>query len=390
MDSIYYDYNSTEFLAGGNTTFSEIIHFLECIQFYYTPFLVASGSIGNWLSVIVFFSTKLRKLSSSYYLAALAISDTGFLLAHFMTWLNMIEIHYFNTPIICEVSIYISNVCSFLSVYFIVAFTVERFIAVRYPLKRPSMCTVSRAKIVLSSLTLFALISYTPTFIIAGVEERVLGNRTVPYCDVREGYKDLSHIINSIDAFVVLIIPFSAICVINICICYTVWKLARIRRTMTNSASSTTRTVNGIHRPTIRTAAASCMRNQSSQTKVTKMLLVVSTVFLILNLPSYIFRARSYFVEKNEEKAELLMIVQHSSYILFQTNFAINFILYCISGQNFRKALASLCCPKRPRGNETTRVTVVSEFGRSMSARRRTITLNGSLREAHEMLPLTQ
>lgn len=297
MDSIYFDYNVTDPMSGGNRTFLEIIRWLECIELYYTPFLVATGTIGNWLSVIVFFSTKLRKLSSSYYLAALAISDTGFLLAHLMTWLNMIEIKYFNTPVVCEVSIYVSMVCSFLSVYFIVAFTVERFIAVRYPLKRPSMCTVSRAKIVLSSLTLLALIAYTPTFIIAGVEERVLENRTVLYCDVREGYKDLSNIINNIDTFLVLIIPFSTICVINICICFTVWKLARIRRTMTNSASSTTRTVNGIHRPTIRTAAASCMRNQSSQTKVTKMLLVVSTVFLILNLPSYIFRARSYFVE---------------------------------------------------------------------------------------------
>lgn len=302
MDGIYYDYNVTESTSGGNSTFSEIIRFLEYVQFYYTPFLVASGSIGNWLSVIVFFSTKLRKLSSSYYLAALALSDTGFLLAHFMTWLNMIEIKYFNTPVVCEVSIYVSSVCSFLSVYFIVAFTVERFIAVRYPLKRPSMCTIKRAKIVLSSLTLLALISYIPMFIIAGVEERILENRTVPYCDVREDYKDFSHIINIIDSFVVLIIPFSAICIINICICYTVWKLARIRRTMTNNASSTPRTVNGIHRPTIRTAAASCMRNQSSQTKVTKMLLVVSTVFLILNLPSYIFRARSYFAEVSKHE----------------------------------------------------------------------------------------
>ncbi|EEB18900.1 conserved hypothetical protein [Pediculus humanus corporis] len=48
---------------------------------------------------------------------------------------------------------------------------------------------------------------------------------------------------------------------------------------------------------------------------------------------------------------------QHASLILFHTNFGINFVLYCVSGQNFRKALAGLCCPRRQRTNETTRVT---------------------------------
>ncbi|CAB0000261.1 unnamed protein product, partial [Nesidiocoris tenuis] len=60
-------------------------------------------------------------------------------------------------------------VCSFLSVWFIVAFTVERFIAVRYPLKRPSLCTVSKAKIVLVSLSLAASICYTPYIFIVEV-----------------------------------------------------------------------------------------------------------------------------------------------------------------------------------------------------------------------------
>ncbi|KAL0279792.1 UNVERIFIED_CONTAM: hypothetical protein PYX00_001273 [Menopon gallinae] len=48
---------------------------------------------------------------------------------------------------------------------------------------------------------------------------------------------------------------------------------------------------------------------------------------------------------------------QQASLILFNTNFGINFVLYCISGQNFRKALFMLCCPRRPRATETTRVT---------------------------------
>lgn len=45
----------------------------------------------------------------------------------------------------------------------------------------------------------------------------------------------------------------------------------------------------------------------------------------------------------------VMVLLQHYSNVLFATNFGINFILYCISGQNFRKALHTLFCPNRVR-----------------------------------------
>lgn len=46
---------------------------------------------------------------------------------------------------------------------------------------------------------------------------------------------------------------------------------------------------------------------------------------------------------------EVITLLQHYSNVLFATNFGINFVLYCISGQNFRKALYTLFCPNRVR-----------------------------------------
>lgn len=57
--------------------------------------------------------------------------------------------------------------CSFISVWLVVVFTSERFIAVRYPLHRSVVCTVYRAKIVLSVLITFALIVHIPYLVIA-------------------------------------------------------------------------------------------------------------------------------------------------------------------------------------------------------------------------------
>lgn len=157
------------------------------LNFYYTPAIVLTGSVGNILSVLVFFKTKLRKLSSSYYLAALGISDTCFLLLSFLGWLNFIDVNITQEIAFCQLITFLSGVCSFLSVWFVVAFTVERFIAVLYPLKRQTMCTVSRAKMVLCGLTVAGVIINAPLIYLADVVYNDRINMTM--CDIRANYK---------------------------------------------------------------------------------------------------------------------------------------------------------------------------------------------------------
>lgn len=165
----------------------------DLLTHYYTPALVLIGSIGNILSVIVFFKTKLKKLSSSYYLAALGISDTCFLVGAFVSWLNYININIYNKNYYCQFFTYMSGLCSFLSVWFVVAFTVERFIAVLYPLKRQTMCTVKRACTVLIGLFILGCTISIPNFIYAAP---IYSHQIDDYvCDVREEYKvNESHI----------------------------------------------------------------------------------------------------------------------------------------------------------------------------------------------------
>lgn len=112
-----------------STVFLESI---ELFHLYYTPILVYLGSVGNCLCIYVFRCPKLKKLSTSCYLSALAISDTVYLVALFIVWLTLVGIDIFNKTGPCQVIVYVTAVCSFLSVWFVVAFTVERFVAVRY------------------------------------------------------------------------------------------------------------------------------------------------------------------------------------------------------------------------------------------------------------------
>lgn len=170
---------------------SEVLQTIEymstILSFYYIPIIVGTGSIGNILSVFVFFKTKLRKLSSSFYLAALAVSDTCFLLGLFAQWLNFFDIRIYNREYFCQFFTFFSNLACFCSVWFVVAFTVERFIAVMYPLKRQTMCTVRRAKMVLVGLTILGCLHCIPFWISSTAVYSPKVGDTI--CDIKREYK---------------------------------------------------------------------------------------------------------------------------------------------------------------------------------------------------------
>ncbi|XP_070490081.1 thyrotropin-releasing hormone receptor [Chironomus tepperi] len=366
----------------------------DFLTHYYTPALVLIGTTGNILSVIVFFKTKLRKLSSSYYLAALGISDSCFLLGAFVSWLNYYNINIYNRDYYCQFFTYVSGLCSFLSVWFVVAFTVERFIAVLYPLKRQTICTVKRACTVLFVLCVLGCLINIPCLLYAAPQYSIFLNDYV--CDVREDYKYQMQIFNYIDTAIVFVLPFTTIVILNTFTAAAVWKVAGVRRTMTlqKRANEFRSTVNN-HSNTnslykehnfnlnlhAKKNLAQKKSGNSSQIKVTKMLLIVSSVFVCLNLPSYIMRIKAFLIENDGKSSQATVITQYICWFFFITNFGINFMIYCLSGQNFRKALISMfkCkgCTKTTRQHDGTQVTIseyIKNSNSTASTKRRIIT----------------
>lgn len=269
-------------------------------QLYYIPVLVIFGVLGNILSVCVFFNTKLKKLSSSYYLSSLAISDTIFLIMVFIAWLVLIEINWFIIEWVCKLTMYLIYVSSFLSVWLIMVFTIERFVAVRYPLLRQSLCTISRAKFIIVILTIISLLSYSPCLILTRVMYHEEINKTV--CTVDPEWRNVNKIFNMIDAILTIVIPVFTISILNALIGRSIWKLSNIRKKLTERETNTVTT-------TIATSTTLRKNNHQkgknnkvksgtfNQNKVTRMLLIISTVFLFISLPSYIMRLLLMFYE---------------------------------------------------------------------------------------------
>ena len=79
------------------------------------------------------------------------------------------------------------------------------------------------------------------------------------------------------------------------------------------------------------------------ETQFIIMLLLVTTLFLILMIPSYIRYLYSPFLEGNTPaKYAFLVFFSHFSHKFYNTNNGINIFSYCMSGQKFRNDLKEI------------------------------------------------
>ena len=95
---------------------------------------------------------------------------------------------------------------------------------------------------------------------------------------------------------------------------------------------------------------------KSAENQLTTMLLLVTTLFLILLLPTYFRFIYVAFVSPDTpSKIATSMLISEISYKLYVTNSGINFFLYCVSGQKFRNDLKEIvCCIRRSSSSSTS------------------------------------
>lgn len=249
------------------------------LNVYYTPLLVVLGTIGNLVSVFVFYSSKLRLQSTSQYLSALALSDTVFLFQLLPPWLNAVELNgLFHRNGFCQFFIYASYVTCCLSAWLVVAFTVERFVAVLYPLRRNAVCSVTRARHIISTIAASALLLNVPILRFA--------IPTKNDCNIDTDYMEHAARFNLVDTAVSFTVPLSVIIVLNAWIMVGVYRLERARHHLMKPEQEPA--------PGARARPARLQGCPRSQQRVTRMLLIVSSVFVILNMPAYTMRVLAY------------------------------------------------------------------------------------------------
>ena len=310
---------------------------------YWSPVLIPLGLAGNTLSFLVMIRSNNRKVSTCIYMAAISINDNLMMCievhAWFVTAANIHEWHLWE----CKTSAYFAGFSLQLTTYLVIAMTLDKYIAIKWPHRAATYSTPRRVKIIIftivTSVVLYNLPKYFTTAVVAGscYSSSVKGIFT-------KIYSWFNIVLNAV-------IPFTLLIHMN----YIIVKTVRNSRKMFKNHSQ------------IATMNKRQRTMKSAENQLTTMLLLVTSLFLILLLPTYIRYIYSAFVS-SDTPSEFATSIFFSeiSYKLYFTNSGINFFLYCVSGQKFRNDLKEIvCCIRRTNvsSNEScTDVNTISGF----------------------------
>ncbi|XP_067203957.1 probable G-protein coupled receptor 139 [Linepithema humile] len=293
-----------------------VIKTLNNISGYYIPIFFCFSVLVNSLSMYVCFYTKLRYSSSSIYLGVLAISDIGVLITIFVDWLELRNIIYVNY--LDELLTGSEKLFDFLSVWIIVVFTVQRYMAI----KRPLLCrldTVKRAKNVVLGLADLAVLYSIPWFIMIAM-----------YINIHtyDEERKLDYwwwIFDTINAIITFVLPTTITAIFNARIVHNIREHNRIQRNLILSFVASNKKTKS-------------SENETSYIEDTKMLVIISSTIICLNIPFQISR-QLVALEILEISNKHFYIIWIVTQLLWLANYGINFFLNCATGKNFRKEM---------------------------------------------------
>ena len=307
----------------------------EQLIVWVAPLLIVLGNIGNLLSFIVLQSSSFKKSSTGFILSALAVVDTGMLNTGLLRhWIMLLTDYYLDVRALtngsCKAHFFFTYLFAQLSPMTISMMTIDRVISVMLPFRVREICSrrnigIAWGVIASSLLALNAHFFWTVKLHGYFEEDGVGYNFT--YCankDESEQFHSVAWV--WIDATVTCFVPVSLIFVGNSIVIY------KLRKSDLMVKS----------------------RKGGNKKGTTVMLLIVSTIFLLTTTPSCIFflgvNTLGLWTPQTEEglaKQDLTYTIVN---LLFYLNNSINFLLYCLSGSNFRNGLKSLfTCGKLSR-----------------------------------------
>ncbi|XP_068605969.1 growth hormone secretagogue receptor type 1-like [Brachionichthys hirsutus] len=144
---------------------------LVLVTVIYIP-LMLFGLLGNTLTILVVWLRPDMRSSTYLYLSSMAVSDLLILL------LLPLDLYKLWKPVpwplgdlACKVTMFLAECCTFCTILHITFLSLERYLAVCWPITAKTLVTRVRTKAVIGCLWLGAAISAAPVLVMFGVEE---------------------------------------------------------------------------------------------------------------------------------------------------------------------------------------------------------------------------
>jgi len=205
-----------------------------------------------------------------------------------------------------------------------VAITWERVLATNFPHKIQVWTSRKKTYIYIATILIFFAAINFHWFFSVKLFVYEDGSRG---CDaVSEAWEYYSYFIFSyIDLAKYVMLPFLAIAIGNILIIRRIIYAKRMARQQLNVSNA----------------------NSSQISSITFMLVGISVIFLVLNLPvAVVLILEETAIEFNDYQYAWLSFVSSIAHLMMYTNNAVNFYLYCLTGSRFRNEARAVLCKK--------------------------------------------
>ncbi|XP_067287570.1 neuromedin-U receptor 2 [Pseudorasbora parva] len=299
-----------------------------------------TGVLGNLLTCTVITKDRKMQTPSNLYLFSLAISDLLVLL--FGMPLEIYEL-WQNYPFpfgesICCFKIFLFETVCFASVLNVTVLSVERYIAVIYPLKTRYAITNKHAQRVIASVWALSLLCAIPNTSLHGLQyqylpERVLESAT---CNLLKP-KWVYNLVVQVTTVLFYFVPMMMISVLYMMIGLTLGRGLKQRKGKLGKHSNDSWKVHLGSRP---------------RRQVIKMHFVVVLVFAICWAPFHIDRLLwSFITSWTDHMYNIFEYVHIISGVLFYLSSAVNPIIYNLLSSRFRERFQALVCNRLSRSS---------------------------------------
>ena len=302
------------------------------------PLISVVGFIGNLLCAIILFKTK-DKYAFTIYLKALTLSDMMVLLSGILRFgCRMVQktmkmgSSMLDSYCTLLVGFGIGNFAASMSSYLITVMSVERFVAVVFPLRLKSFVLEKHARRVVAIVLLIQIILRTPTVIWTKVASRedCSINGTLYFLQYREWSRDIVfrrvwfYVLNVIDRF----IPVTTVICMNAGILITLKRRAKAQITAAALQRESTGGTMEKHKITITLVILSLFYLITSVAN--------SVLYILVTLaPEFTLASKEYY---------LFSVLINAVIVVVTLNAANDFMIYVISSKRFRKLFRDRYC----------------------------------------------
>uniref|UniRef100_A0A3B4TWJ4 Growth hormone secretagogue receptor type 1 n=1 Tax=Seriola dumerili TaxID=41447 RepID=A0A3B4TWJ4_SERDU len=297
-----------------------IFHFLVCVTVIYIP-LMLFGLLGNILTILVVWLRPHMRSSTYLYLSSMAVSDLLILL------LLPLDLYKLWRPrpwllgdLACKLTMFLSECCTFCTILHITFLSLERYMAVCWPITAKTLVTRRRTRALIGCLWLGAAVSAAPVLVMVGVEELDKRECRCTHYAVSSGLLSAMMILSNL----YFLIP--------LCILGLVYSL--IGRTLWLRPQSS--------------------RKDQSHRHTVKMLGVIVLAFVLCWLPFHV--GRTIF------SLSLGTYFNLVSSVLFYLSAAVNPLLYNLMSARYRHAVHSLIHTHSPTQSHRLRTTLTARY----------------------------